>query len=238
LLERLHALEHEETQIRDAESLLAQAVLERDRVLAQYRTLAEKLSKKRKASGKRLAKAATDILSTLGMAEARIAFEVDYSADAKPMPTGSDDVSLCVSTNTGQAMMPIAKVASGGELSRIALAIQASSIQLQGAGTLVFDEVDSGIGGGVAEIVGRRMRELGDGRQVLTVTHLPQVAALAHQHLRVSKISDKQASRSEIETLDASEREQEIARMLGGLDVTAKTLAHAREMLSASEQTN
>jgi DNA repair protein RecN (Recombination protein N) len=237
LQERLHDLEREATQISDAESLLEKAVSERDRVLAQYRLQAEKLSKKRKSSGKRLAKAATDILTTLGMAEARIDFSVEYAPAGKPMPAGTDDVSLCVSTNKGQAMLPIAKVASGGELSRIALAIQASSIRVQGAGTLVFDEVDSGIGGGVAEIVGRRMRDLGDGRQVLTVTHLPQVAALAHQHVRVSKISDSRASRSEIETLDASEREQEIARMLGGLDVTAKTLAHAREMLSASEQT-
>lgn len=237
LLERLHDLEREATQISDAESLLEEAVGERDRLLAQYRLQAEKLSKKRKSSGKRLAKAATDILTTLGMAEARIDFSIEYAPTGKPMPAGTDDVSLCVSTNKGQAMLPIAKVASGGELSRIALAIQASSIRVQGAGTLVFDEVDSGIGGGVAEIVGRRMRDLGDGRQVLTVTHLPQVAALAHQHVRVSKISDSRASRSEIETLDASEREQEIARMLGGLDVTAKTLAHAREMLSASEQT-
>lgn len=238
LLERLHDLEREAAQITDAESLLAEAVVERDRVLAQYRLHAEKLSKKRKSSGKRLAKAATDILTTLGMAEARIDFSVEYAPLGKPMPAGTDDVSLCVSTNAGQAMQPIAKVASGGELSRIALAIQASSIRVQGAGTLVFDEVDSGIGGGVAEIVGRRMRDLGNGRQVLTVTHLPQVAALAHQHVRVSKISDSRASRSEIETLDAGEREQEIARMLGGLDVTAKTLAHAKEMLRASKRTS
>ncbi|MFT5446688.1 MAG: DNA repair protein RecN (Recombination protein N) [Gammaproteobacteria bacterium] len=238
LWERLHDLEREATQISDAESLLAEAAIEHDRVLTHYRVQAEKLSKKRKSSGKRLAKAATEILTTLGMAEARIDFSVEYAPAGKPMPAGTDDISLCVSTNTGQAMLPIAKVASGGELSRIALAIQASSIRVQGAGTLVFDEVDSGIGGGVAEIVGRRLRDLGDGRQVLTVTHLPQVAALAHQHVRVSKISDSRASRSEIETLDASEREQEIARMLGGLDVTAKTLAHAREMLNAGEQTS
>ena len=234
LHERLQALESERDRISGAEAALCEARAERERLLTRYRKQAKQLSDKRKDSGARMAKAATAVVATLGMADARIAFSIEHVATARPMPGGTDEVALCVSTNRGQALMPLAKVASGGELSRIALAMQTSTIGVSGAHTVVFDEVDSGVGGAIAEIVGRRMRDLGNDRQVLTVTHLPQVAALAHQHVLVSKVSSKHASHSEIVTLPAAERAQEIARMLGGLDVTARTLAHAREMLSAA----
>jgi DNA repair protein RecN (Recombination protein N) len=231
---RLDALESEFARIGGAEVALREAGAAREKVLSRYRKQAKQLSRKRKASGERMTKAASEILATLGMADARIKFSIKHVPTAQPMPSGTDEVALCVSTNPGQPLMPIAKVASGGELSRIALAMQTSTTHTQGAHTLVFDEVDSGVGGAVAEIVGRRMRDLGKDRQVLTVTHLPQVAALAHQHVLVNKVSTKQSSRSEILTLTRTEREQEIARMLGGLDLTAKTLDHAREMLGAA----
>ena len=231
---RAHALESECERISGAAGALRAARAARERVLAHYRKQAKRLSKQRTASGASMAKAATAVLATLGMADARIEFSIEHLPTARPLPSGTDEVALCVSTNPGQPLLPIAKVASGGELSRIALAIQTSTVGIGGAHTVVFDEVDSGVGGAVAEIVGRRMRDLGNDRQVLTVTHLPQVAALAHQHVLVSKISTKHASHSEIVTLSTTEREQEIARMLGGLEVTATTLDHAREMLRAA----
>jgi DNA repair protein RecN (Recombination protein N) len=126
------------------------------------------------------------------------------------------------------------KVASGGELSRISLAIEVAALGLDEVGTMVFDEVDSGIGGAVAEVVGQKLRRLGSQRQVLCVTHLPQVAAQGHAHLRVSKSSAKDSTEISIESLDAKSRRDEIARMLGGIEITKETLAHAKQMLQAA----
>ena len=125
----------------------------------------------------------------------------------------------------------MAKVASGGELSRISLAIQVAAAQTGALPCLVFDEVDAGVGGGVAEIVGRQLRTLGDRTQVLCVTHLPQVASQAHAHVRVAKLTDGKTTRTSLHPLTADERIEEIARMLGGVDVTAKAREHAAEML-------
>jgi DNA repair protein RecN (Recombination protein N) len=142
-----------------------------------------------------------------------------------------DDIEFMVSTNKGQPAQPMSKVASGGELSRISLSIQVISASSDTIPTLIFDEVDSGIGGGVAEIVGQKLRALGTERQVLCVTHLPQVAALAHQQLQVSKLSGKDTTRTRIRTLNEAERIDELARMLGGVRITRQTREHAREML-------
>jgi DNA repair protein RecN (Recombination protein N) len=147
---------------------------------------------------------------------------------------GLDRVEFLVSANPGQPMQPLAKVASGGELSRISLCIQVAAAECAAIPTLIFDEVDVGIGGAVAEIVGRLLRTLGTVRQVLCVTHLPQVAAQAHQHLQVRKESQDDQIHTRIASLDPEARVDEIARMLGGTAITAKTLAHAREMIERS----
>ena len=137
-----------------------------------------------------------------------------------------------VSANPGMPMQPLNKVASGGELSRISLAIQVATIRYARTPTLVFDEVDVGIGGGVAEIVGQMLRKLGHSRQILCVTHLPQVAAQALHHLQVHKSTSKHQTHTHIACLNETERVQEIARMLGGVEITDQTLAHASEMIA------
>ncbi|HNB90065.1 MAG TPA: DNA repair protein RecN, partial [Plasticicumulans sp.] len=153
----------------------------------------------------------------------------------RPTPAGLQQIEFMVSANPGQPLRPLAKVASGGELARISLALQVITAHGAQIPTLIFDEVDTGIGGGVAEIVGRRLRELGSGRQVLCVTHLPQVAAQAHRHLQVHKQTDGESTATRVIALDAEARVQEIARMLGGVDITARTLAHAREMIARGQ---
>jgi len=139
--------------------------------------------------------------------------------------------------NPGQPPQPLAKVASGGELARISLAIQVITVGTGSIPTLIFDEVDVGIGGGIAEIVGRLLRTLGHERQVLCVTHQPQVASLAHQHLQVHKQSSKKVTTTEVSALTAEARVSEIARMLGGLEITEQTLSHAREMIERGQDT-
>jgi DNA repair protein RecN (Recombination protein N) len=142
-----------------------------------------------------------------------------------------DRVEFLVTANPGQPPRPLHKVVSGGELSRISLAIQVITAQSSGVPTLVFDEVDVGIGGGVAEIVGQLLRRLGQKRQVLCITHLPQVACQGHHHLQVTKTTDQQNTTAHLQFLDETQRIEEIARMLGGIEITTQTLAYAREML-------
>jgi DNA repair protein RecN (Recombination protein N) len=158
-------------------------------------------------------------------------FEVALQAAAVPMQSGLDDVSFLVAGHAGSTPRPIQKVASGGELSRIALAIAVTTIQLDSAQTLIFDEVDSGVGGAVAETVGRLMCQLGADRQVLAVTHLPQVAACANHHLVVSKQTQGQQTVSHVATVVSEDRVGELARMLGGERLMTSTVAHARDML-------
>ena len=146
-------------------------------------------------------------------------------------PNGNDEVEFLVSANPGQPPRPLAKVASGGELSRISLALQVAAVEAAHLPCLVFDEVDAGVGGAVAEMVGRQLRALAARGQVLCVTHLPQVASQAEHQLRVSKQVEKGATRTRIETLDDAARVEEIARMLGGTSITERTREHAREML-------
>lgn len=148
-----------------------------------------------------------------------------------PAEHGWDRIEFHVSANPGQPVQPLARVASGGELARISLAIQVIAARAGAIPTLIFDEVDSGIGGGVAEVVGRLLRQLGTDRQVLCVTHLPQVAAQGHHHFSVSKETDRNATRGRVQRLSPDARVQELARMLGGVEMTASTLSHAGEML-------
>jgi len=197
----------------------------------QYLDCAGQLTAKRTRSAKAFSKKITDAMQTLGMAGGVFSVRVNPRAGNAFGPCGMDDIEFMVSANKGQPAQPMSKVASGGELSRISLSIQVISASSDTIPTLIFDEVDSGIGGGVAEIVGQKLRALGTERQVLCVTHLPQVAALAHQQLQVSKLSGKDTTRTRIRTLNETERVDELARMLGGVRITRQTREHAREML-------
>ena len=153
----------------------------------------------------------------------------------KPAPakaSGLEEIELLISTNPGQPAKALAKIASGGELSRISLAIQVVTARTSATPVLAFDEVDVGIGGAIAEVVGRLLRQLGGTSQVLCVTHQPQVAAQGHHHLHVRKQADNDSSWSRIERLESQGRVKEIARMLGGIDITQCSLDHAEEMLA------
>lgn len=197
---------------------------------AAYQKAARTLSMVRTKAAPKLSAAITQAMQGLGMAGGK--FEVALSRLAEPAPHGTDEVAFLVAGHPGMTPKPIGKVASGGELSRISLAIAVTTSQLGVAPTLIFDEVDSGVGGAVAETVGRLMQRLGMDRQVLAVTHLPQVAACAHQHLKVAKSSDGQGTTSTVRPVTNEIRVNEIARMLGGERSTETTIAHAREMLT------
>jgi DNA repair protein RecN (Recombination protein N) len=163
-------------------------------------------------------------------------FDVALLTSEQPQAHGLEEVQFLVAGHAGSTPRPIGKVASGGELSRIALAIAVTTSQLGAAQTLIFDEVDSGVGGAVAETVGRLMQRLGRDRQVLAVTHLPQVASCADNHLQVSKQREGSATLSSVAPVQGEARVQEIARMLGGERLTGATLAHAKEMLQDQGQ--
>jgi DNA repair protein RecN (Recombination protein N) len=199
---------------------------------AAYQAEAKQISKARQLAAPKLANAITQAMQGLGMQGGRFEVQLD-KADA-PTAGGLETISFLVAGHPGSTPRPVGKVASGGELSRIALAIAVTTSQLGTAQTLIFDEVDSGVGGAVAETVGRLMKQLGIDRQVLAVTHLPQVAACADHHLVVSKHNDAQGTASQVNALDADARVNEIARMLGGEKISDATLAHAREMLQHS----
>lgn len=197
-----------------------------------YRKSAGALSAGRRKSAKVFAAAVTDAMAGLGMPGGKFSIAITTLSEDDARPWGIDDIEFQICANPGQAMLPLSRVASGGELSRMSLAIQAVGSDGSAIPTMVFDEVDSGIGGGVAEMVGRRLCELGERRQVLSVTHLPQVASLADQHFRISKVTDGKTTRTGLHALNKEERVEEIARMLGGVQITQKTLEHAAEMLA------
>ena len=190
---------------------------------------AKAVSRQRQQAAKPLAQAVSGAMQQLGMQGGR--FEVQLQTLDAPAQHGLEEVSFLVAGHEGSTPRPVGKVASGGELSRIALAIAVTTSELGEAGTLIFDEVDSGVGGAVAETVGRLMKQLGQHRQVLAVTHLPQVAACADHHLLVSKAANQGQVSSQVRSVNGEERVSEIARMLGGEKLSATTLAHAREML-------
>jgi DNA repair protein RecN (Recombination protein N) len=198
-----------------------------------YMEEAQALGKARRQAAPTLARAVTQAMQELGMKGGR--FEVALQPLAQPGRSGLEDIAFLVSGHAGGTPRPIGKVASGGELSRIALAIAVTTSEPGAARTLIFDEVDAGIGGAVAQTVGRLMRQLGRDRQVLAVTHLPQVAACADHHLVVAKRQAATGAESSVAALDAEGRAREIARMLGGERVSPASLAHAREMLGVEE---
>ena len=209
----------------DSAHLLAQA----QQAQAAFMAEARKVSKAREQAAPRLAVAITEAMQGLGMQGGQ--FRVQLQTTAQAHQSGLEEVVFLVAGHAGSTPRPVGKVASGGELSRIALAIAVTASQAGGAQTLIFDEVDAGVGGAVAHTVGRLMRKLGRDRQVLAVSHLPQVAACADQHWVVSKQSQQGQTLSQVAPVQQAQRETEIARMLGGQTSSQATMAHAREML-------
>ncbi|MCZ4317307.1 DNA repair protein RecN [Comamonadaceae bacterium G21597-S1] len=199
---------------------------------AAYMREAKAVSRARAKAAGQLGKAITQAMQGLGMSGG--SFEVRLQAAAQAMQSGLDDIGFLVAGHAGTTPRPVAKVASGGELSRLALAIAVTTSRLGTAQTLIFDEVDSGVGGAVAQSVGRLMRQLGVDRQVMAVTHLPQVAACADHHLVVSKQLRGASTLSSVTQVQGESRVGEIARMLGGERLLETTVAHAKEMLQAS----
>jgi DNA repair protein RecN (Recombination protein N) len=196
---------------------------------ARYRAAAAKLSVERARAAAELTRRVTEQMQGLAMAGGR--FEVALKPQDEGGPQGLEQVDFLVAANPGATARPLAKVASGGELSRISLAIQTVTSAVAQVPTLVFDEVDAGIGGRVAEIVGRMLSELGRRHQVMCITHLPQVAAAADHQWQVSKTAAGKSVRSEVRELDRAQRVEEIARMLGGVKITETTRKHAAEIL-------
>jgi DNA repair protein RecN (Recombination protein N) len=205
---------------------------------ADWLALARELSSHRQKAAGKLAKAVNEQLGTLGMADARLSIELQSTESDKPQAHGLEHVEFLISTNPGQPAKALARIASGGELSRISLAIQVITAMTSDTPSLVFDEVDVGIGGGVARVVGKLLKRLGTRSQVLCVTHQPLVTSLANQHLLVSKEASAKTTKSRIYQLDEQERLQEIARMLGGDSdgpaLSSEALAHARELTAGA----
>ncbi len=198
-----------------------------------YDTTATKLSRHRKTCAKKLCKKITLAMQGLNMSGG--AFDIEILSDAVlPQVFGADSITFLVSPNPGVEPAALSKIASGGELSRISLCIQLATLDTRSVPTLIFDEVDSGVGGAVAEKVGQLLRTVGTNAQVLCVTHLPQVASQAHNHLLISKSVEKGKTRTSVKPLDKKQTRDEIARMLGGSKITAKTRQHAQEMLDSA----
>ena len=205
---------------------------ERDTALANYRKKAEKLSKQRRSAAAKMKKSIEAKLSELAMKHCQIEFAITPLDSDQPHNHGDEDIEILIRSNPNAAMGPLHKIASGGELSRISLAIQVVTAQVATVPTVVFDEVDVGIGGATAEIVGQLLHDLGSRSQVLCVTHQAQVASQGDQHILVQKTGDKNSVRTELHALGDDQKIEEIARMLGGIAITENTLAHAREMLA------
>jgi DNA repair protein RecN (Recombination protein N) len=228
----LEALRHELEELDDTDATIAGLEAREAELKQVFDTCAEKLTAARKKAARKLAREITASMQTLNMSGGHFDVALAALEADKAGPQGAESVTFLVTANRGQTPKPLAQVASGGELSRISLAIQVATAQCSQIPTLIFDEVDVGIGGGVAEIVGRLLHRVAGSRQVLCVTHLPPVAAQADHHLRVDKEEIRGSTRTSIRPLDADGRIQELARMLGGVRITKQTLAHAREMLS------
>lgn len=201
-----------------------------------YQNAAKSLSSSRNKAAIKLNKAISSAMQTLGMSGGQFVIEITKNDNDKRTAHGVDKISFTVTANSGQACKALSRVASGGELARISLAIQMITAAQTRIPTLIFDEVDSGVGGGIAEIVGQHLRILGSSNQVVCITHLPQVASQAHNHMRVHKLSDKKKTSTSVDTLDRQQRIEEIARMLSGVDITQQSLAHAEEMITRAEE--
>jgi DNA repair protein RecN (Recombination protein N) len=232
---RREALCSELAALEEAGSELESLATRRVQLHAEHAAASKRLSAARTAAARRMETAVNTLLAELGMAGGRIVVELQALGGEEPDAQGAERCELLITTNPGQPPRPLRKVASGGELARISLAIEVATLGKNPTGSMILDEVDSGIGGAVAEVVGQKLRALGKRCQVLCVTHLPQVAAQGHQHLRVIKQTDGTTTHTHIETLGNKARGEELARMLGGIDITPETRAHARQMLASAQ---
>jgi DNA repair protein RecN (Recombination protein N) len=221
-------------ELQNAEARGAELSEHTERASKAYRKSARVLSGARKKAAANFSAAVTKTMSGLGMPGGTFEATVVDCGEGEEKSHGVDVINFLISANPGQPLMPLAKVASGGELSRMSLAIQVIASDGNTIPTMIFDEVDSGIGGGVAEMLGRRLKEVGDNSQVLCVTHLPQVASIAAHHYRINKITDGKSTRTSVVQLGNDERIEELARMLGGVSITEKTREHAAEMLKSA----
>lgn len=227
-------LEQELEELEKAEIQLESITDEIAQIENKYLEVANRLSVSRQRAAKSLEKAITENMQQLGMPHGH--FKIDLEKIETPSVNGLERMEFKVTTNPGQPVQSLARVASGGELARISLAIQVISAGTGNIPTLIFDEVDVGIGGAIAEVVGRLLRNLSANRQVLCVTHQPQVASLAHHHLYVSKQAGQKKTVTDVSPISDKKRVDEIARMLGGLEITEQTLSHAREMIERGQQ--
>jgi DNA repair protein RecN (Recombination protein N) len=227
-----HQLQNEYEQLANCDEHLEKLKTSLDETEKAYFTDANKLTKSRLKSAKQLSALITENIQQLGMPGGKVQIDLQTFDDKKPRVHGLEKMSFLVTANPGQPLQPLTKVASGGELSRISLAIQVITSKFTETPSLVFDEVDVGIGGATADIVGNLLQKLSASAQVLCITHLAQVASKAHQHLQVSKKTDGKTTSSQIAELDAMKRIHEIARMAGGVKITDETLAHAKAMLA------
>ena len=232
---RASVLRDELQSLEGAGEALAKLAAERKQCFTDYGAAASDLSKHRTAAARKLGKAVTGLMDELGMSGGSFAVDLQPQFSGEPDPEGRERCEFTVSANPGMPLRPLRKVASGGELSRIGLAIEVAALGADSVGTMVFDEVDAGIGGAVAETVGAKLRALGSRCQVLCVTHLPQVAAQGHAHLSVAKAMEDNAIRTHISVLDAKARSEELARMLGGVEIDRETRAHAKRMLEKAQ---
>jgi DNA repair protein RecN (Recombination protein N) len=232
---RRDALQAELDGLADASGRAERLGRERQLAAADWSTAAAKLSKSRASAAGKLGQAVAELMSELGMGGGVFSVQLEAQDITRPLPQGAERCEFQVSANPGQPPRPLRKVASGGELARISLAIEVAALGLDAVPTMVFDEVDTGIGGAVAEVVGQKLRALGAERQVLCVTHLPQVAAQGHHHFQVSKAVAGASTHSAVTPLDDKARIEELARMLGGVEITREVRANARQMLSRAQ---
>lgn len=226
LKQQLHDLESGEERISELEKDLTEH-------FTNYQEQAKKVSQRRRKTAARLSEEVTARMQKLGMEGGSFVIKLSDTEPGSPRRHGLDKIEYLVAANPGQSPQPLNKVASGGELSRIALALQVCVMESSATPTLIFDEIDVGIGGRVAEIVGQQLAKLGTVRQVLCITHLAQVAANAHQQILISKSGDP--VEAVIGSLEEKQRVEEIARMMGGIEITEQTRAHAEEMLKQAE---
>lgn len=230
-LPSLHqSLQTELEQLTGGDADLDQLAARIETLEQDYRQLAGQLSEQRRKAGGKLDKAVNQLLKQLAMEHARL--QVELAPLEQPGQHGLEEVQLLISTNPGQPLKPLAKIASGGELSRVSLAIQVVTAKTSATPTLVFDEVDVGIGGATADVVGQLLRQLGEQAQIICVTHLAQVASKAHSHLRVQKTRKGGRIQTALEQLDGEQKVEEIARMMGNETVTDASREHAREMIA------
>lgn len=228
-------LQQELTSLQGANNQLEQLQQKLAELSKLYVDAAKELSKSRQLAAKKLAAGVEKTIQQLGMPKGKFAVQLETLPLDQFSSHGMERLEFYCSANPGQDLQSLAKVASGGELSRISLAIHVLTAQNEATPTLIFDEVDVGIGGGTAEIVGRLLAKLGESAQVLCVTHLPQVAALGHHHFQVDKTIQADTTLTEVKVLDKKSKVKEIARMLGGVKITEQTLAHAREMVGITD---